>query len=81
MPPTNRDGGGGKVKHIINLNGPEGNAFALLGTARRTAYRMGKTQEQVEAILNDMTSDDYDNLVKVFNREFGDHFTLEGRRD
>ena len=60
----------------IDLTGPEGNAFVLLGYAKRYAKQLGKNGVEAEAIINEMTSGDYDNLLDVFDREFGDYVTL-----
>ena len=61
---------------VIDLTGPEGNAFVLLGYAKRYAKQLGKNGVEAEAIINEMTSGDYDNLLDVFDREFGDYVTL-----
>jgi len=59
---------------IIDLNGPYGNAFVLIGHAMRFAKQLGKDGK---AITNEMMSSDYDNLIEVFEREFGDFVILE----
>jgi hypothetical protein len=53
----------------IDLNGPEGNAFVLLGYASRWGREQGKDTAKIH---KEMTSGDYTNLVRVFVREF-DH--------
>jgi hypothetical protein len=60
-------------KKTINLNGPEGNAFCLLGYGRHVCKATGREWEPIQA---EMTSGDYDNLVKVFKKNFGDYFKL-----
>lgn len=57
----------------IDLSGPEGNAFALLGIARSVAKQLGRDPEP---ILREMKSSDYTYLVEVFKREFGDLYEL-----
>ena len=59
---------------VIDLTGPEGNAFVLLGYARNFAKQLGL---DYKAISEEMTSGDYENLVEVFDREFGDYVILE----
>ena len=56
----------GKIK--IDLTGPDGNAFCLLGNAKRLCNQLNK---DYDAIKKDMTSSDYEHLIKVFDREFG----------
>ena len=58
---------------VIDLTGPEGNAFCLLGYANRFGKEMGL---DVKALMTEMKSGDYENLVSVFDREFGAIFTL-----
>ena len=57
----------------IDLTGPEGNAFVLMGYARNWAKQLGRDADE---IINEMMSGDYDNLVEVFDREFGSFCTL-----
>lgn len=57
----------------IDLGGPDGNAFVLMGMASRWLEEMGKDPEP---IIEEMKSGDYDNLVEVMEREFGDVVTF-----
>ena len=64
-------------KREINLLGPDGNAYFLLGTADR----LGKQLDlDVDKILEDMKSSDYENLIKVFDKYFGNIVDLVYRR-
>lgn len=60
----------------IDLSGPCGNAFFLLGTAQSVAKQLGKTQEEIAAILEDMKCGDYDHLLEVFDEHFGEFYIL-----
>ena len=57
----------------IDLTGPDGNAFVLMGYAIRLAREL---EMDAEPILNEMMSGDYENLISVFDREFGSVVTL-----
>lgn len=57
---------------VIDLTGPDGNAFFLLATAKRLAMNLGLDEK---LIYNEMTSGDYENLVETFDRYFG-HFVI-----
>ncbi len=57
----------------IDLTGPDGNAFVLLGYAKNFAKQLGL---DFTAINAEMTAGNYDNLVKVFDEHFGDYVTL-----
>ena len=59
---------------VIDLNGPDGNAFVLLGKAKRLARQLGLDRN---AITSEMMSGDYENLIEVFDLEFGDFVILE----
>jgi hypothetical protein len=59
---------------VIDLTGPQGNAFFLLGQAGQYARELGLDGDQ---IITEMKSDDYKNLVAVFDHYFGDYVILE----
>ena len=62
---------------IIDLTGPEGNAFALMGYARRFARQLGYSKEDEDQLLELMQSGDYENLLEVFDDHFGSFVILE----
>ena len=57
----------------IDLTGPQGNAFYLLGTAKNLANQLGLNGVE---IMEEMKSGDYDNLVNTFDKYFGSIVTL-----
>jgi hypothetical protein len=57
----------------IDLTGPQGNAFFLIGTATKLARQLDLNEYEV---LNEMKSGDYENLLQVFDRYFGSFVTL-----
>jgi len=59
---------------VVDLTGPDGNAFALMGLASRLAKQLGFDSE---IIINDMKSGDYEHLLEVFDKYFGDFVILE----
>ncbi|MDC1282371.1 hypothetical protein N8Z10_00300 [bacterium] len=59
---------------IIDLTGPDGNAFALLAYAKSFSKDLGKDYEEIQA---QMTGGDYENLIRVFDEAFGDFVILE----
>jgi len=60
----------------IDLTGPQGNAFFLLGTASKLGRQLGWDRDEIEILLRQMRSGDYDNLIKVFDKNFGSIVTL-----
>ncbi len=60
----------------IDLTGPDGNAFVLMGYAKRFGKQVGMGDSYINEMLEKMMSSDYENLVKVFDDEFGSVVTL-----
>lgn len=52
----------------VDLTGPQGNAFYLMGLASELSKKMGLDEDE---IIAEMMSGDYKNLIKVFDRHFG----------
>jgi hypothetical protein len=61
------------TKLEIDLTGPDGNAFALMGSAKTLARQLGIDSKP---IIEDMTSGDYEHLLEVFDKNFGSFVTL-----
>ena len=59
---------------IIDLTGPDGNAYVLLAYASRFAKQLSLDFDKVK---NEMTSSDYENLLEVFDSYFGSFVILE----
>ena len=59
---------------VIDLTGPQGNAFFLMGLVGQYARKLGLDGDQ---IITEMKSGDYENLVAVFDHYFGDYVILE----
>ena len=59
---------------VIDLTGPEGNAFCLMGYASKFAKQMGLDSRE---IVNEMMLGDYENLVNIFDNYFGEFVVLE----
>ena len=57
----------------IDLTGPNGNAFMLMGIASKLSKQLGI---DFEPIRDQMTSGDYENLLKVFDKNFGAYVNL-----
>ena len=59
---------------VIDLTGPDGNAFVLMGKAKSLAKQLKFDSNK---IINEMMSGDYEHLIQVFDRYFGDFVILE----
>lgn len=61
-------------KIIVDLTSPQGNAFWLIGYAIKLGKQLDLDTKKIEA---EMTSGDYENLIKVFDGYFGEVVDLE----
>lgn len=57
----------------VDLSGPQGNAFYLLGLAKNLSNQLDIDSK---VVLDEMRSSDYENLIQVFDRYFGKFVTL-----
>ena len=64
-------------KRVIDLDGPEGNAFYILGTAKSLCKQIGIDADRTTEILDEMRSDDYEHLIQTFDKYFGKLVDLE----
>jgi hypothetical protein len=55
----------------IDILGPKGNAFALMGEAKNLGKQIGLDKEEIDEIIAEMKDGDYGNLCDVFERNFG----------
>ena len=63
-----------KKEFVIDLTGPDGNAYALMAYAERFARQLGLNSEK---IIEEMMASDYENLLQVFDSNFGSFVILE----
>jgi hypothetical protein len=61
------------TKIEIDLTGPQGNAFVLLGIAKDLCHKLDLDWNYV---YSEMTSSDYENLVQVMDHYFGDFIIM-----
>jgi hypothetical protein len=66
------------MRQTIDLRGPDGNAFVLLGAAKRFATQLGLDGDK---ICDEMRTGDYDHLVSVFSKHFGGIVDIVGFSD
>ncbi len=59
---------------VIDLTGPQGNAFAIMRMARSFARQLNLDSD---LIISEMMEGDYENLLTVFDSYFGDYVILE----
>ncbi len=57
----------------MDLTGPEGNVFVLIGTAMNLARQFGIDDEMIK---EQMMSGDYENAVQTFDKHFEEHVIL-----
>ncbi len=50
---------------VMDLRGPEGNAFCILGTVNGILRQLGHDKQARDEFMAKATSGDYENLLKV----------------
>ena len=60
----------------IDLNGPQGNVFWLMGFARKLGRQLGFSEEHCSAIVKAMRFSNYEGAIITFEEFFGDHVTM-----
>ena len=63
------------MSRVIDLHGPKGNAFALMAQADDFLRQMGR-RDEFNAMRTEMMSGGYENLVRIFEENFGDYVDL-----
>ena len=61
-------------KTVIDLTGPQGNVYFLMGTAMKLCKELDLDKDMV---LSEMQSSDYENAVQTFDKYFGKLIDLE----
>ena len=51
----------------LNLVGVDGNAFSIMGAFKKQAKREGWTKEEIDSVINEATSGDYNHLVATIS--------------
>ena len=59
----------------IDLTGPDGNAYVLMGIAKQLNRQLDLEVSDT-AMLAEMMSGDYENLLEVMERYFGDYIVM-----
>jgi len=60
----------------IDLTGPDGNAFVLLGIAQKLARQLDYSKKEIEDLMTEMTGSDYEYLLQTFDEHFGKYVNL-----
>ena len=55
-------------KQVIDLTGPQGNVYFLMGTAMKLCKELDLDKDTV---LSEMQSSDYENAIQTFDKYFG----------
>ena len=54
----------------IDIRGPQGNAFTLMGTAKSLARQLGYDKDEIDQILCEMIEGSYEELLDTFEKYF-----------
>ena len=61
-------------KQVIDLTGPQGNVYFLMGTAMKLCKELDLDKD---VVLSEMQSSDYENAIQTFDKYFGMIIDLE----
>jgi hypothetical protein len=59
-----------KKKPVLKLSGADGNAFMIIGLAKRAAQKAQMNPTDITAMVTEMMSGDYDNLIQTAMKHF-----------
>lgn len=60
-------------KMVLDLTGPQGNAFCVLGNIQKLMKQLGYTKEDQKTIMDNLTSGDYEHLIETADKHFGEY--------
>jgi hypothetical protein len=66
-------------KIVVDLTGPDGNAFALMGIMKNILLNCCYTREEINNIQEEMVAGNYEQLVEIFEREVGEYVDIYGK--
>ena len=52
----------------LTLAGLDGNAYSLMGAFQKQAQKEGWTKEEIQQVLDEATSSDYDHLLRTLDK-------------
>lgn len=64
-------------KYTINLDGPQGNSFFIMGEAKKIMSQLKWSKEKQGEVIDLLTLSDYVNLIRTFDSFFGSFVDLE----
>lgn len=63
-------------KAEIDISGPAGNAYVLIGTAAKLGRQIGLLEDEIKDLQERMMEGDYEHLIACFDEAFGDYVDL-----
>jgi hypothetical protein len=59
-----------KKKPVLKLSNADGNVFMIIGLARRAAQKAQMNPTDITAMVTEMMSGDYDNVIQTCMKHF-----------
>jgi hypothetical protein len=64
------------TKPVVDLSGPQGNAFNLLALACTTGREFGWSKLAIDGVCDEMKMSNYKHLIETFDKHFGEVIDL-----
>ena len=58
------------ARPALKLTGRDGNAFSIMGNAQAAAKKAGWDKDEIEAVMQEAMSGDYDHLLQTMMKHF-----------
>jgi hypothetical protein len=68
-------------KNRIDLAGPDGNVFNLIGIGRKILLEVDAGKDEIIQFSNEMCESDYEHALNVFKNWFGDSILYNSNED
>ena len=66
-----------QIKPAIDLQSEQGNVFYIIGIANKLAKQLEYSKEQIENLNTELMAGDYETLLSVFDKTFGEFIDLQ----
>ena len=70
-----------KIEDVLDLTGPDGNAFVVLATTKGILKEAGYSESEIDGYISEATRSDYNHLLRITNKYLADLTLPKGAHD